>query len=125
MDRAHRNEAGMVTAETALVLPIVTAFVMTLVWLISVGISEVRLVDVARDAARAIARGDDEDSVEAYVAARGPRGAQIDVTRSGNDVTVDVAMVAEAPGWLLIPLPGIDLRATATTEAEVASDAAW
>lgn len=119
----HRSEAGMVTAETAFVLPIVAAFALTMLWLVSVAISQVRLVDAARDAARGIARGDDLASVERQVAATAPPGVHVDVTQLSGEVTVDVAAVAEPPGWLLVPMPGISLHASATTEAEAPADA--
>jgi hypothetical protein len=113
----------MVTAETAFVLPIVAAFALTMLWLVSVAISQVRLVDAARDAARGIARGDDLASVERQVAATAPPGVHVDVTQLSGEVTVDVAAVAEPPGWLLVPMPGISLHASATTEAEAPADA--
>jgi len=123
MIRLRRSQAGMVTAETAVVLPIVAAFVLAMLWLVSVAISEVRLVDASRDAARAIARGEDAASVETQAAAAAPSDAHVVVTRAANDVTVDVSTVAEPPGWLLVPLPGIPLHASATTEAETAANA--
>ena len=47
------------TAEAAIVVPIMAAFALALVWLITLGIAQVRAVDAARDAAREMARGDD------------------------------------------------------------------
>jgi hypothetical protein len=116
------GEAGMVTAETAVVLPIITAFALVLLWLISAGITEIRLVDAARDAARSLSRGEDESAVRAQLAATGPPGSQLVVLRAGGDVTAEASVSAEAPGWLLVPLPAIPLHASATTQAELGVD---
>jgi hypothetical protein len=108
----------MVTAETAVVLPIVAAFALALVWLVSVAMTEIRLIDAARDAARGLARGDSEALVRAQVATAAPAGTTLAVTRDGSEVSAEVSLAAEAPGWLLVPLPAIALHATATTLAE-------
>ncbi|HSS67845.1 MAG TPA: TadE family type IV pilus minor pilin [Nocardioidaceae bacterium] len=108
----------MVTAETAVVLPIVAAFVLVLLWLISTVVTEVRLVDAARDAARSLARGDDEAVVRAGFADTGPAGAQLTVVHDDADVTADVSVSAQPPGWLLVPLPPIELHASATAQVE-------
>jgi hypothetical protein len=113
------EEAGMVTAETAVVLPIIAAFALTLLWLISAGITEIRLVDSARDAARALARGEGEAAVRAQLAETGPAGSQLVVVRDGGDITAEASVSAEPPGWLLVPLPAIPLHASATTQAEL------
>jgi Flp pilus assembly protein TadG len=124
MMRSHRrDETGMVTAETAVVLPIVAAFALVLLWLISAAITEIRLVDASRDAARALARGEDEAAVRAQVAETGPGGSNVAVVRDGQEVTVEVSTAARPPGWLLVPLPAIALHASATTQAEVGVDA--
>jgi Flp pilus assembly protein TadG len=124
MMRSHRrDETGMVTAETAVVLPIIAAFALVLLWLISAAITEIRLVDASRDAARALARGEDEAAVRAQVAEAGPDGSKVGVVREGQDVTVEVSVSARPPGWLLVPLPAISLHASATTQSEVGFDA--
>jgi hypothetical protein len=109
----------MVTAETAVVLPLIAAFALVLLWLISAGITEIRLVDASRDAALAIARGEDEAAVRAHVTASGPPGSEMLVVHDGADVTVDVSASAKPPGWLLVPLPTIPLRASSTTQSEL------
>ena len=112
------DEFGMVTAETAMVLPIVAAFVLALVWLISVAVTEIRLIDAARDAARGVARGDADDVVRAQIASTAPAGTTLALTHAGDEVMAEVSVAAEAPGWLLVPLPAIELHASATTLAE-------
>ena len=125
---AHRRtcspeERGMVTAEAALVLPIVAAFCLVLVWLLSVGVAQVRVVDAARDAARAIARGEDQDAAATAARRTAPAGADVAFDASAEAVTVRVSVQATAPGWLLVPLPAIAVGSSATVEAERDVDA--
>lgn len=119
MTRRHRDGRGMVTAEAALVLPIVALFALAMVWLVSVGLLQVRVVDAARDAARAVARGESDTAVKE--AARRTAGRDADVTiRRDSDglVTVTVSEIATAPDWLLVPLPDVTVRSVATVEGE-------
>jgi hypothetical protein len=90
-----------------------------LLWLVSAAITEIRLVDAARDAARALARGDDEAAVRARLAATAPAGSKLLVVRDGGDVSAEVSVSAEPPGWLLVPFPALPLHASATTLAEL------
>lgn len=121
LDRAV-TERGTVTAEAAIVLPIVAAFALTLVWMITVGIAKVETVDAARDAARAIARGDDPDQAMAIGARTAPPNAHIDIgDAETGTVTVTVSAKAEPPGWLLVPLPAVSIESQATTLVEGAS----
>ncbi|MBA2773277.1 MAG: pilus assembly protein [Nocardioidaceae bacterium] len=118
----RRNDDGSVTAEAAVVLPLVAAFALVLVWMISVGIAQVQVVDAARDAARALARGDDE-AVALHVAERtAPDHATVASSRSGGTVTVTVSSHQDAPAWLLVPLPDITLESRATVDTEDRSD---
>ncbi|WP_146826374.1 TadE family protein [Aeromicrobium flavum] len=54
----RRTERGMVTAETAMVLPFVVLVAFTLVWVVSLGLTQMRVADAARDGARVLARGE-------------------------------------------------------------------
>ncbi|MGI8578407.1 MAG: TadE family type IV pilus minor pilin [Nocardioidaceae bacterium] len=116
--RQARHDTGMVTAEAAVVLPIIAAFALLLVWLLSVGIAQVRVVDAARDAARALARGDDSSMALAAARRTAPAGSQIMVGRAGGFVTVTVSLHATAPSWLLVPLPSITVGSHSTVEME-------
>ena len=57
MTRAGR-ERGMVTAEMAVLAPFGVAFGLLLLWIVSLGFTQVQLVDAAREAARLVARGE-------------------------------------------------------------------
>jgi Flp pilus assembly protein TadG len=116
------DERGSVTAETAVTIPVLAAFTLCLCWLVSLGLAQVRVVDAARDAARAAARGDQPAAVESSALRTAP-GGRVDVTRADGLVTVAVSTVAEAPGWLLVPLPTVTVRAESTVLAEDSADA--
>ena len=114
----RRESGGMVTAEAAAVLPLVALVALALVWVVSIGIAQVRVVDAARDAARAIARGDADRTAAA--AARRTVGGPASVAIHHRDglVSVTVSQRATAPGWLLIPMPSVTIRAEAQVEDE-------
>jgi len=113
------GEDGTVTAEAAVVLPIVAAFALALIWMLSVGIAKVETVDAARDAARALARGDDPQEALAIATRTAPPNARIDVEEAPPGfVTVTVAVEAKAPGWLLAPLPAVTVGSRASTLME-------
>ncbi len=113
-----RSQRGTVTAESALVLPLVAAFAMALVWMVSVAIEQVQTVDAARDAARALARGDDAGVVDEQALRTAPAGSSVDISHSGGLVTVSVSVVATPPGWLLVPLPGVTVGSRSTVQVE-------
>lgn len=113
-----RCEKGSVTAEAAVVLPIVAAFALVLVWMVSIGIAQVQVVDAARDAARGLARGDDRSAAISAARRAAPTYADIQVSYEDETVTVAVSSDQRGPGWLFIPLPAVTLHAESTTEVE-------
>ena len=115
---APSGERGTVTAESAMVLPIVAAFALVMVWLVSVGVTQIETVDAARDAARALARGEDEDAVVSAVRRTAPYPATVSVAHADGTVTVNVSAATKAPGWLLVPLPTITVDAASTVAVE-------
>ncbi|MGH3471015.1 MAG: TadE family type IV pilus minor pilin [Nocardioidaceae bacterium] len=116
----HRSRAqrGTVTAEAAVVLPVVAAVALALVWLISLAIMQVRVVDAARDAARSAARGDAQSVAVAQARRTTTQDASVRFERQGDQLTVTVTVQAAAPGWLLVPLPAVTLDASSTMIAE-------
>jgi Flp pilus assembly protein TadG len=118
--RRH-DERGAVTAEAAVVIPLLLAVTMALVWLVALAATQVRVVDAAREAARAAARGEsDAASVE-----RGrqvaPDGARFQVSRSGDTVTVRVTSEVSGPGGLLAFLPAVPVSSEAVAAEEPAA----
>ena len=113
-----RPSQGMVTAEAAAVLPLVSVVALSLVWVVSVGITQVRVVDAARDAARAVARGDDDRAAAAAARRTAGGAAAVDIRRGDGMVSVTVSERASAPGWLLLPLPSVTITAQSQVEDE-------
>jgi TadE-like protein len=120
--RDYGSERGTVTAEAALVLPLVAMFVLALMWLLAIGIAKIQTVDAARDAARVLARGDGTSAAVAAALRSAPTGAHVAVDSDSDRATVTVTVNATTPGWLLVRLPGVTFSCTATTPTE-ASDA--
>ena len=112
----------MVTAETAVVLPVVAAFTLAMAYLVSLGIDQVRLVDASRDAARALAAGASVDIAERQADRTAPGRPDLQVRRRAGLVEVTVSSTVDAPSWLLVPLPSATLTAHASVRAET-SDA--
>ena len=117
---ARPGERGAVTAELALVLPVLVAVTIGLVWLLSVGAAQVRTVDAARETARALARGDDEGAALARGEEVAPPGSTVTVTRGGGEVRVTVSGEVAGPGGLFAHLPTPTVRAEAVAAEEEA-----
>jgi hypothetical protein len=114
----RRNPHGMVTAEAAVVLPLVAALALLMVYLLSIALTKVTVVDAARDAARSLARGEDPAAAIAQAEATAPDGATVAIARDGNEISVRVHVEAGPPGWLVLPLPGLSVESEATVVAE-------
>lgn len=114
---ARGPEGGFVTAETAVVLPVLVLLTGVLIWGVLVGSAQVRCVDAAREAARAAARGDPEGQVMAVARRNAPRDAVVAVSQSGTSVVVRVSAVSRAPGGLggLLSIP-VEATAEAVRE---------
>ncbi|MFF4259536.1 TadE family type IV pilus minor pilin [Streptomyces sp. NPDC001663] len=107
------TDQGFVTAESAVVLPVLVMFAMALVCGLLVVAAQIQCVDAARTGARAAARQDPADSVVEVTRAAAPRGARITVSREGGQVRVTV--VAKPP--VLHGLP-FEVREEAVAAAE-------
>ncbi|MGY1840100.1 MULTISPECIES: TadE family type IV pilus minor pilin [unclassified Modestobacter] len=111
-------EAGMVTAETAVVLPVLLFVLAGAIAAVVVVAGQLRCVDAAREGARAAARGEPAAVVQRIAGAAGPDGAVVGVGRSGDTVTTTVAAVITPLG----PVPWrVTVTATATAEVEPAA----
>jgi Flp pilus assembly protein TadG len=92
----------MVTAETAVVLPVLLLVLAAAVSAITVVGAQLRCVDAAREGARAAARGDEPATVTALAARAAPDGAvtAVDVVADGEvrvTVTVPVSPLGPVP----------------------------
>lgn len=90
----------MVTAETAVVLPVLLLVLAGAVAaMIAVG-AQLRCVDAAREGARSAARGDPAATVTAVAAAAAPSGAVIGVRNGGDQIEVTVSVLVKPLGAL-------------------------
>jgi hypothetical protein len=111
------RDRGSVTAETAVVLPGLVVVLVALLWLVAALGAHLRCVDAAREAARAVARGESMALVHSLVAAAAP-GASVQVLRGGDTVTVTVRDVVDGPGGVFARLPGAQVSASTTALTE-------
>lgn len=109
----RRRDRGFVTAEAAVVLPVLVLFVTALVWALLVVAAQIQCVDAARTGARAAAREDPPGRVVEVARAAAPSGAKVAVSRESGHVRVVV--VARPP--LLHGLP-FDIREEAVAAVE-------
>jgi hypothetical protein len=95
----------MVTAETAVVLPVLLLVLAGAVAAVTVVGAQLRCVDAAREGARAAARGEDAASVVRLVERAAPDGAATDVAKTGAEVRVGVTADVPALGPLPFRVP--------------------
>jgi Flp pilus assembly protein TadG len=100
----------MVTAETAVVLPVLLLVLVGAVAAITVVGAQLRCVDAAREGARAAARGEEPAVVTALVERAAPEGADSAVSTGGAQVRVSVSA-------RIAPLGPVPLRLTVSAEA--------
>jgi hypothetical protein len=117
----RRDDAGAVTAEAAVVLPLVVLFALGLAWLVALGATQVRALDAARETARAVARGEDPDTSLGLGRRVATSGAQIEVRDEGETVVVTVDAPVRGPGGLFAFLPTYHARASAVAAEEPGS----
>ncbi len=101
-------------------VPLLAAVTLALVWLLTLGLTQVRLVDAARETARAVARGQAVSEAVALGERVAPEGAVVTVVGS-DPVVVRVAAGVAGPAGLWGFLPGARLEAEAVAAAEPGS----
>ena len=110
------KQRGSVTAETAIVLPVLVLMLVAAGWAVGLVVAQIRCLDAARDVARAVARGEPVDAARRLGARSAPPGSTVEVARTGEDVTVVVT------GSVGTPVPGggrpVQVRGRATVQAE-------
>jgi hypothetical protein len=116
--RGARSEAGYVTAETAMVLPVFALLLAVALWALAVGAAQLSSVDAARDGARAAARGEPPDTVAAVIRAAAPTGADFAVTNDDGQFTVVVRDRVGPETGPLANLPVPEAAATAVAQSE-------
>ncbi|MER5554162.1 TadE family type IV pilus minor pilin [Streptomyces sp. NPDC002793] len=107
------GDRGAVTAEAAMVIPVLVAFVLALVWALVAASDQIRCVDAARAGARAAARSEPEAAVRSAAREAAPGRARVAVERAGELWRVRVEAPTPGPGSL-----GLTLSAEAVALAE-------
>ncbi|SEP27905.1 TadE family type IV pilus minor pilin [Trujillonella endophytica] len=111
----------MVTAETAVVLPVLLLVLAGSVAAVVVVGAQLRCVDAAREGARAAARGEQGGVVTELAGRAAPPGARIEIGGGEEQVRVTVSATISPLG----PLPWrVEVSATATGVREPAAGAA-
>ena len=105
----------MVTAETAVVLPVLLLVLAGAVAAVTLVGAQLRCVDAAREGARAAARGDDQATVAEIVREIAPDGAT--TTSSVDGEQVRVVVTADVSPLGPVPL-SVDLSAAAVAQRE-------
>ena len=100
-------------------LPLLVALTIGLVWLLTLGTTQVRLVDATREAARAVARGDSVAEALARGQQVAPTGASllVDAAADGHVVVTGRVAVDGVVG-LFDFLPSVTVSAQAVAAAE-------
>ena len=119
--RQRRDQAGAVTAEAAVVLPVLVLFAVGLAWVVALGAAQVRALDAARETARALARGEDSATGLALGRRVATTGARIEVRDEGGTIEVVVDAPVRGPGGLFAFVPAYHVRASAVAAREPGS----
>lgn len=118
MDVVRRDEHGMVTAELAVIAPFGVAFALLLLWVVSLGVTQVRIVDASREAARMVARGDSVAEATSAAKHDAPKGARVEVHSAKGFVTVTVTARSGVPLPFFAGVGARRLMATAVAADE-------
>ncbi len=116
-----RPDRGSVTAETAVLLPVLLIVLAAAVGVLACVAGQLRCVDAARAAARVAARGDDATVVRSTAERLAPPGARVTIGTTGDVVEVLVSAEVRPFGSALQGLGSVDVsgRAVASIEGEV------
>jgi len=102
-------------------LPVLAMILGAALWAVAVAGAQLRVIDAARDGARAAARGEADVATIAAARAAAPPGAQISLRHEGSEVTV-VVRARVGPGLgPLARIPAPVAQATAVARVEGAS----
>lgn len=113
-----RRDRGAITAETAIVLPILVVLLLVGLWAVGVVVANIRCVDAARDVARAVARGEPGDVAKRIGERSAPAGAVVGISRDGTDVRVVVDADVKLDWVLLSKVPSVEVRGQAAVQIE-------
>ncbi|MFC5265233.1 TadE family type IV pilus minor pilin [Kribbella qitaiheensis] len=114
----RRGDRGTVTAEVAILLPVLVGVMILGLSMVGVVTANIRCIDAARDAARATARGEPLASAQHLGQRAAPPDSTITITQQDAEVQV---LVTSKP-HLSLPVVGglleVPVRAEATVQTE-------
>ena len=118
---APGGSRGSVTAETAVLLPVLLVVLAAAIGVLACVAAQLRCVDAARAAARVAARGEVPAMVQATGQRLAPPGARVVVGATGDSVEVVVSARVRPFGAGLRLLPSVEVsgRAVAVLEPDV------
>jgi hypothetical protein len=108
----------MVTAELMTIAPFAVAVAFLLLWIVSLGLTEVRLADAARETARLVARGESHATAEQMARQHAPGRATVRVATHDGTVRVTVTAQSRLPIPFFSGLGSQSMDATAVAAAE-------
>ena len=114
----RHDQGGAVTAETAMALPLLAVLTLSLAWVVTLGATQVRAIDAAREVARSAARSDDPGQALSLGRRVAPAGSRVSVTVGGGEVRARVTSPVTPPLGLLGTWARIDLHAHALAAQE-------
>lgn len=115
--RRPGRDDGTVTAETAVLLPVLLVVLAAAVGVLACVGAQLKCVDAARAAARVAARGEPVAAVQVAGKRWAPPGAQVRV-RSEADVVEVVVHARVRPFGAALRVPPVDVRARAVAAVE-------
>jgi Flp pilus assembly protein TadG len=90
-----------------------------MVWLLTLGVAQMKVTDAAREAARALARGESADRA-VQLAERAAPGASVTVAHDGGMIVVTARQGISPPGGVLAGAFGVsEVSSSATALDEV------
>jgi hypothetical protein len=116
------SERGMVTAETAVALTALVVILLAMLWVVTLVGYQARCLDAARDAARALARGESAASSKSEASRTAPRGARIHVDVVGDLAIATVDLRARPPWPVLSAIPAVPVQGKAVVVIEPSSN---
>jgi Flp pilus assembly protein TadG len=117
MTSKRARDAGMVTAEIAVAMPVLMVLLAVGLTAVAVIAAQMRCVDAAREAARALARGESISAARSLADAAGPHGATLASNTEGDLVRTSVRATVSSIGGLF---PAFTVHADAVALREPA-----
>lgn len=101
-------------------MPLLAAVTLGMVWLITLGVAQMQVTDAAREAARAVARGESEGAATS-LAQRAAPGVAMSFSREGDRIVVRAQRTVEGPGGIFAAVPGAQVEAESVALDEESS----